>query len=97
MKTAFAMAKIMKFANENFRFCENRRNLSDSNCCQLFTINLSYIHLGTSVCHPVCHPVVLSYSCHSCGTLSYYLCFSDQTDQGNETEGLEMEGLQMER
>ena len=25
--------------------------------------NLSYIHLGSSVCHPVCHPVVLSYSC----------------------------------
>jgi hypothetical protein len=51
--------------------------------------SLSYIHLGSSVCHPV----VLSYSCHSCGTLSYSLCFSDQTDQGNETEGLEMEGL----
>ncbi len=54
---------------------------------------VEYIHLGSSVCHPVCHPVVLSYSCHSCGTLSYSLCFSDQTDQGNETEGLEMEGL----
>ena len=25
--------------------------------------------------------------------LSYSLCFSDQTDQGNETEGLEMEAL----
>ncbi len=24
---------------------------------------LSYIHLGSSVCHPVCHPVILS-SCH---------------------------------
>ncbi len=24
-----------------------------------------YIYLGSSVCHiPVCHPVVLSYSCH---------------------------------
>ncbi len=25
--------------------------------------SLSYIHLGSSVCHPVCHPVILS-SCH---------------------------------
>ncbi len=25
--------------------------------------HLSYIHLGSSVCHPVCHPVILS-SCH---------------------------------
>jgi hypothetical protein len=44
----------------------------------------------------------LSYSCHipvcrSCGTLSYSLCFSDQTDKGDETEGLEREGLEMER
>jgi hypothetical protein len=54
------------------------------------------IHLGSSVCRPICHPVVLSYSCHSCGTLSYSLCFSDQTDQGNETEGLKREGLKME-
>ncbi len=53
---------------------------------------LSYIHLGSSVCHPVCHPV-----CRSCGTLSYSLCFSNQTDQGDETEGLKMEGLEMER
>jgi hypothetical protein len=45
-------------------------------------------------CLSSCRPVIfLSYSCHSCGTLSYSLCFSDQTDQGNETEGLEMEGL----
>ncbi len=62
--------------------------------------HLSYIHLGSSVCHPVCHPVILS-SCHpvcrSCGTLSYSLCFSNHTDQGDETEGLKMEGLEMER
>jgi hypothetical protein len=36
-------------------------------------------------------------SCHSCRTLTYSLCFSNQTDQGDETEGLEMEGLEMER
>ncbi len=38
----------------------------------------------------------LSYSCHipvcrSCGTLSYSLCFSNQIDQGDETEGFERE------
>jgi hypothetical protein len=43
----------------------------------------------------------LSYSCHipvchSCGTLSYSLCFSNQTDQGDETEGFEREGFEME-
>ncbi len=43
-----------------------------------------------------CRPVILS-SCHICGTLSYFLCFSNQTDQGNETEGFEREGLEMER
>jgi hypothetical protein len=60
--------------------------------------SLSYIYLGSSVCHPVCHPVIfLSYSCHSCGTLSYSLCFSIKTDKGDETEGLEMEGLEMEK
>ncbi len=37
-----------------------------------------------------CHPVILS-SCHSCGTLSYSLCSSNQTDQGDEREGFEWE------
>jgi hypothetical protein len=61
-------------------------------------INLSYIYLGSSVCLSSCHiPVVLSYSCHICGTLSYSLCFSNQTDQGDKTEGFEREGLEMER
>ncbi len=46
--------------------------------------------------------VILSFSCHipvchSCRTLCYSLCFSNQTDQGDETEGLEMEGIEMER
>ncbi len=58
-------------------------------------IYLSYIHLGSSVCHPVvlsysCHiPVIFLSSCHSCGTLSYSLCFSNKIDQGDETEGME--------
>ncbi len=58
-----------------------------------------YIHLGSSVCHPVCRPVILSSchpvilsSCHSCGTLKYSLCLSNQTDQGDEREGFEREG-----
>ncbi len=63
---------------------------------------LSYIYLGSSVfqpvCHPVCHPVDLSYySCRCCGTLSYSIRFSNQTDQGIETESFEREGLEMER
>ncbi len=55
--------------------------------------SLSYIHLGSSVCHPVCHPVIfLSYSCHSCGTLSYSLCLRNQTGHRDEREGFEREG-----
>jgi hypothetical protein len=30
-------------------------------------------------------------------TLSYFFSFSNQTDQGDKTEGLDMEGLEMER
>jgi hypothetical protein len=59
---------------------------------------LSYIYLGSSVCLSSCHipscrPVTFLSSCHICGTLSYSLRFSNQTDQGDETEGLEREGL----
>jgi hypothetical protein len=44
-----------------------------------------------------CHiPLFLS-SCQSCRTLNYSWCFSDQTDQGDETESFEREGLEMER
>ncbi len=46
-----------------------------------------YNYLGSSVCHPVSR---------SCGTLSYSLCFSNQTDQGGETEGFQREGLERE-
>ncbi len=58
---------------------------------------LSIIYLPRILCLSFvlsysCRPVILS-SCHIRGTLSYSLCFSDQTDQGNETEGLEREGL----
>jgi hypothetical protein len=49
--------------------------------------NLSYIYLGYFVC--------VSQFC--CGTLSYSFSFSNQTDQGDKTEGLEREGLEMER
>ncbi len=32
-----------------------------------------------------------------CGTLTYSFSFGNQTDQGDETEGLKREGLKMER
>ena len=59
---------------------------------------LSYIYLGSSVCHI---PVIFLSSCHipvcrCCGTLSYSLCFSHQTDQGDKTESFEREGLEKE-
>ena len=51
-------------------------------------IFLSYIYLGYFVCLSVCH---------NCGTLIYSFSFGNQTDQGDETEGLKREGLKMER
>ena len=35
--------------------------------------------------------------CHNCGTHCYSFSFGNQTDHGDETEGLEREGLKMER
>jgi hypothetical protein len=55
---------------------------------RIFIYQLSYIYPGSFVC--VC-------VCHNCGTLSFSLCFSYQTDQGDETEGLDREGLERER
>ncbi len=56
-----------------------------------FIFLIYHIYLSRVLCLSPCRPVVLS-SCHpvcrSCGTLSYSLCFSNQTDQGDETEGL---------
>ena len=48
---------------------------------------LSYIYLGYFVCVCVCVCVTICV-----GTLCYSFSFSNQTDQGNETEGLEREG-----
>jgi hypothetical protein len=45
--------------------------------------NLSYIYLGYFVCLCVCH---------NCGTHCYSFSFGNQTDQGDETKGLEREG-----
>jgi hypothetical protein len=54
----------------------------------LFIIYSSRI-LCLSSCLSSCHiPVIFLSSWHSCGTLSYSLCFCNQTDQGDETEGL---------
>jgi hypothetical protein len=49
-------------------------------------------HIFTCLGSSVCHPVIFLSSCHSCGTLCYSLCFSNQTDQGDKTEGFEREG-----
>ncbi len=57
----------------------------------IFIIYLSRVLCLSYSCLSSCHPVILS-SCHSCGTLSYSLCLSNQTDQGDEREGFEREG-----
>ncbi len=57
---------------------------------------LSYIYLGYFVCLCVIECVCVCV-CHNCGTLCYSFSFGNQTDQGDETEGLEREGLKMER
>jgi hypothetical protein len=78
-----------------FTICKSRRARA-----RVFAIfwdyfcNLSFIiYLPRVLC--------LSYSClsscHSCGTVSYSLCLSNQSDQGDEREGFEREGLEMER
>jgi hypothetical protein len=48
---------------------------------------LSYIYLGYFVC--LC---VIVCVCHICGTHCYSFSFGNQTDKGDETEGLEREG-----
>ncbi len=62
-----------------------------------YIIYLSRVLCLSYSCRPViflssCHPV-----CRSCGTRSYSLCFSNQINQGDETEGFEMEGLEILR
>jgi hypothetical protein len=51
-----------------------------------FIIYLSRVLCRTGVCQV----------CHKCGKLSYSLCLNNQTDQKDETAGLEREGLEME-
>jgi hypothetical protein len=68
-----------------------------SNCCYShdvkYTVLVSIIYSSSILCLSSCHiPVVFLSSCHSCGTLSYSLCLSNQTDQGDEREGFEREG-----
>ncbi len=74
----------------------NRRRFIVREGWNELTIYLSRV-LCLSSCLSSCRPVVLSYSCHSCGTLSYSLCHSNQTDRVVETEGFEREGLEVER
>jgi hypothetical protein len=49
--------------------------------------SLIYIYLRYFVC--LC---VIECVCHNCGTLCYSFSFGNQTDKGDETEGLEREG-----
>jgi hypothetical protein len=51
--------------------------------------DLSYIYLGYFVCVCVCVCVCVTICV---GTLCYSFSFSNQTDQGDETVGLEREG-----
>jgi hypothetical protein len=57
-------------------------------CCAF----LSYIYLGYFVC--LC---VIVCVCHNNGTLCYSFSFGNQTDHGDETEGMEIEILEMGR
>ncbi len=66
--------------------------MSEKKFRQYFIVLPKSIILCLSSCLSSCHPVIFLSSCHSCGTLSYSLCFSNQTDQGYETEGFEREG-----
>ncbi len=61
---------------------------------QVFNTYKSDIYLGYFVCVCVCVCVCVTICV---GTLCYSFSFNNQTDQGDETEGLEREGLEMER
>ncbi len=49
------------------------------------------IYLPWVLCLSVCDSVCVCV-CLNCGTIWYSFSFSNQTDQGDETEGLEREG-----
>ncbi len=70
-------------------FCRLQQILLVLDLQNIFIVYLSYIYLGSSVCHPVILSKIFLSSCHipvcrCCGTLSYYLCFRNQTDQGDQ-------------
>ncbi len=76
-----------------FKTVENRmfiprRILADS-LHRIIHAFLSYIYLGYFVCLCVCVCVCVTICV---GTLCYSFSSSSQTDQGDETEGLEREG-----
>jgi hypothetical protein len=74
--------------------CDKKLSKLEANEVRGFDRNLSYICLGYFVCLCV---IVCVCVCHNCGRLCYSFSFSNQTDQGDETEGLEREGLKIER
>ncbi len=79
----------MKVAETAFGDLAQYKEILPYYCRLNLIINyLSYIYLGYFVCVSVCH---------NCGTLCYSFSFSNQTDQGDKTEGSKREGLEMER
>ena len=67
-------------------------------CSIVVSIIYSSRILCLSSCLSSCHiPVIFLSSFHSCGTLSYSLCFRNRADEGYEKEGFEREELEMER
>jgi hypothetical protein len=78
--------------SDTFYIPPYQKTLSGIGDCNESIIYSSRILCLSYVLSYSCRPVILS-SCHICGTLSYSLCFSNQTDQGDKTEGLEREGL----
>jgi hypothetical protein len=64
------------------------KRIDAADCNQVFIIYLSRV---------LCLSYSCLSSCHNCGTLCYSFSFNNQTDSGDEGEGLKREGLKMER
>ncbi len=86
----FLFSLSVEFLNHVNKFCAQYKlyvfkNLKVRNKLETELI----IYLPWVLCLSVCDSVCV---CHNCGTLCYSFSFSNQTDQGDETEGLEREG-----
>jgi hypothetical protein len=99
-KEAFRQSSFLKRIRQKFYFFRDTKGFTweyTTACTHsvyyqlLHTIYLSYIYLGYFVCVCVCVCVTICV-----GTLCYSYSFNNQTDQGDETEGMKREGLKME-